>query len=52
MGDLGSRVGADRGGSANGRQPSRYRNSAKEIVAAIDVELAKLGPFPGATPAH
>jgi hypothetical protein len=47
-----SRGSADRGGSANGHQPSRYRSSAKEIVAAIDVELAKLGPVAGATPAH
>jgi hypothetical protein len=54
MGDsgAGSHVGPDRGGSANGRQASRYRASAKEIVAAIDVELAKLGPVAGATPAH
>lgn len=50
--EMGSRVGPDRGGSANGRQASRYRSMAKDIVAAIDVELAKLGPVAAATPAH
>ncbi len=47
----GSRSAASGAGSGNGRAKSRYHDSAKEIVAAIDVELAKLAPAPGA-PAH
>ena len=56
--DWQSETTAFQSGNANGstttvasdHRPSVYRDAAKDVVAAIDTELARLGPAPARTP--